>query len=263
MEYLKILQLPQAEEQFRLKGEEIAKVVERCQNMVVTEDNYKDIKKTRADLRKEAYITADEFKEVKQEVLRPWATVEQAYNQYIRDNYRDADLALKQKINAVEDALKEAKEAKIRKFFEEYATSESVPVGFNDAKINITLSASEKLLKAECRTFVDQVKYDLEMIAGRPNADEVRAEYVLDYNLGRAIVAVDKRKEAEKRLREIAEDALAQELLDREAETKVEKIVSEEILTARFEVRAARDKLKMLSKFLQEKGFDYKNITED
>ena len=49
-----VKQLPVLEEKFREKGAEIEEKVKTCQSMVVTEDNYKEIKKIRADLNKES-----------------------------------------------------------------------------------------------------------------------------------------------------------------------------------------------------------------
>ena len=50
-ELITVKQLPALEEHFKEIGAEIDAKVTQCQNMVVTEDNYKDIKKIRGIFR--------------------------------------------------------------------------------------------------------------------------------------------------------------------------------------------------------------------
>ena len=89
-----VKQLPVLEEKFREKGAEIEEKVKTCQSMVVTEDNYKEIKKIRADLNKESKQYAEQFKEVKSKVLTPWQIVEEAYTENIKLKYAEAVLVL-------------------------------------------------------------------------------------------------------------------------------------------------------------------------
>lgn len=186
MEYelITVKQLPVLEEQFKAIGADIEAKVTKCKNMVVTESNYKDIKKVRAELNKESKTYADNFRSVKERVLEPWNVIEIAYKDNVRDKYAEADRELKAKIYEVEGELKAAKEDEIRKYYEEYAKSVHVDfVDWERAGIRVGLSDSKKSLKDASKALLDKVASDLEAIEALPQGDDYKHEVGADYRL--------------------------------------------------------------------------------
>jgi ATP-dependent Lon protease len=70
--------------------------------LILSDENRKDIKKIRAELNKERMAFAEEFTVVKAEVLGPWQAVEDAYKENVQSKYKEADAALKVKIDEIE-----------------------------------------------------------------------------------------------------------------------------------------------------------------
>ena len=92
--------------------------------------------------------------------------------------FKPADAQLKDKIDDVENGLKDQKKAEIAAFFDEYRESKNIDfITFEDSGINVTLSASKKSLKDQARAFVDRVNDDLMMIDTQNNSAEILVEY--------------------------------------------------------------------------------------
>ena len=240
-ELITVKQLPALEEHFKEIGAEIDAKVTQCQNMVVTEDNYKDIKKIRAELNKEAKTYAEDFRAVKAMVLDPWTSVEDSYKDNIRSKYFEADQELKAKIYEVEGELKAQKEAEIKSYYNEYAQSVGVDfVEWERTGIRVGLSDSKKSLKDIAKKTLDDIVADLAAIESLPQEEkyklEVGAEYRQTLDLPRSLQRVADRYarlEEEKRRREEMQklqewEAEHAKELEEAAEEYAEEILEEE-----------------------------------
>lgn len=274
-ELIIVRQLPEIEEHLKELSEEIEQKVENAKSLVCTEENVKVIKQIRADLNKEFKEVENQRKTVKEQILAPYMKFEEIYKIYIADKYKSADIDLKQKIDNTENELKKQKEQEIREYFEEYRIANNIDfVTFEQANINVTLTASKKALKEQVKKFIDEIVDDLKLIETQECKEEILVEYKQNLNVSRAIQEVanrhklleEERKRQEEKLKELEEvSKLTNANIPNETPSTAQEILAkptikekqEEILTLRFTVRGTRNKLKELKKFLEEGGYDY------
>ena len=270
-----VKQLPQIEEHLKELSTEIDKKVKNAKSLVCTEESVKTIKQVRADLNKEFKELETQRKNVKEQILVPYMQFEEVYKTYISEKYKGADIDLKQKIESTENELKRQKEQEIKDYFEEYKTANEIDfVNYEQAKINVTLTASKKNLKEQVKMFIDKIRDDLKLIETQECKEEILVEYKQSLNVSRAIQDVANRHkllEEEKRKQEERKITITyneEHELTRESNEKLEQIFNkpleqpqvveqEEILTLTFKVRGTRSKLKELKSFLEEGGYDY------
>lgn len=277
-ELIIVKQLPQIEEHLKERSEEIEKKVENAKSLICTEENVKTIKEVRAELNKEFKEVETQRKMVKEQILAPYTKFEEIYKTYISDKYKSADIDLKNKIDTVENELKNKKEQEIKDYFEEYKTANNIDfITYGQARINVTLSASKKSLKEQVKTFIDKIVDDLKLIETQEHKAEILVEYNNDLNVSKAITTVTSRFKAIEELKqkqlEEAKRIADENIRVQTEETKkaldnfnVSKTVvlqkpveekQEEILTLKFTVRGTRTKLKELKQFLESGGYDY------
>lgn len=276
-----IKQLPIIEEQLKAMSIEIDEKVEFAKSLVCTEDTVKEIKKTRAELNSDFKNLEEKRKEVKMAVLQPYNDFEATYKMYVSDKYNTADKDLKTKIDDVENQLKEDKAAEIKAFFEEYRISNNIDfVKYENAGINVTLSASIKSLKEQAKSFIDRITDDLALIDTQEHKAEIMVEYQKTLNCSQAITtvtsrlkAIEEQKQQEiERQQRIEEEKKVVEKVEiivpvvEEIKPPVEEIVpvqsapaqgSEKVYEITFKVVATMEKLKALKSFLNEGGYKY------
>ena len=270
-----VKQLPQIEEHLKELSTEIDKKVESAKSLVCTEENVKAIKQVRADLNKEFKEVEAQRKAVKEQILAPYMQFEEVYKTYISEKYKSADMDLKQKIDSTENELKKQKEQEIKDYFEEYKTANDIDfVTYEQAKINVTLTASKKSLKEQAKSFIDKIKDDLQLIETQECKEEILVEYKQNLNVSRAIQEVanrhklleeEKRKQEEKVVTIVSNE---NHEITKESHEQLEQVFNkplerpeeqkqEPILTLKFTVRGSREKLKELKNFLIQGGYDY------
>lgn len=272
-EIIKVEQLPIIKE----KLQEISVTVsEQVTNALVLECNnetVKEIKKIRADLNKQFKEFEDARKGVKNTVLAPYENFENAYKEYISDFYKDADKQLKIKIDTVEGELKSKKAEEIKTYYYEYAQSQKINfVPFETAGINITLSASIKSLKEQCKNYIDKLRGDVVAIKATEHPKEVFHEYKKNgFNLAGAIETVTERYEAIEQEKSQEEQTKMQEQAEQQALKAVENAIpdipdlppapvevkNEKTYRLKFTVEATKEKLIELKKFLKNGGYKY------
>ena len=171
-ELITVKQLPVIEEQLKQLSEEIDEKVENAKSLVCTEETVKEVKQVRADLNKEFKDLENQRKLVKEQVLTPYMKFEEVYKQYVSDKYRSADIELKNKVDSTESELKTKKEQEIKDYFEEYKAVNNIDfITYEQAKINVTLTASIKSLKEQAKDFVDRIMSDLNLIETQEHRD--------------------------------------------------------------------------------------------
>ena len=270
-EIIVVKQLPIIEQQLAQIKEQVTERVETVTSLVVTEDTVKAVKKARAELGAEFKSWEEKRKEVKKAVITPYEKFEEVYNDCISNSYKTADKLLKQRIDEVENELKAKKAAEVQSYFEEYLESKNIDfITYEQAGINVTLSASLKSLKEQAKSFIDRIESDLKLIETFTDLKaEILVEYKKSLNVSDAITGVKARAkavqeeqarqeaEAEKRAAEAqrveAIKEAAPEVISAPAEVQPE----EPKLTLRFTVKATKTKLRELKKFLDERKYEY------
>lgn len=182
---------------------------------------------------------------------------------------------INQQVANYENEQKRKKEQQIKDYFEEYKTANNIDFAtYEQANINVTLSASMKSLKEQAKAFIDKIIDDLKLIETQECKEEILVEYKQTLNISRAIQDVanrhklleeEKRKQEEKIVtivsnenHEIAKESYEQlEKVFNKPLEQPEEVKQEEILTLKFTVKGTRTKLKELKKFLENGGYDY------
>lgn len=271
---IEVKQLPIIVEQLQEVKAEVTAKVEQALSLVCTEDTVKDVKKVRSDLNKELKDYEERRKAVKKAIMTPYEQFEAVYKDCISDTYKKADTELKGKIDSVENELKEKKRKEVWYYFEELCEANSLDfITFENANINVTLSASMKSLKEQAKAFVDKIVDDLNLIDTQEHKDEILYEYKQSLNVSNAITTVANRYKAIEEAKAREEERKAREQAEAEAVAKVEEVVEavapptvepiappveeEKTYTLKFTVRGTMPQLKALKEFLNNGGYDY------
>lgn len=255
-----IKQLPQIEEHLKELSTEVDKKVESAKSLICTEENVKTIKQVRADLNKEFKEVEQQRKTVKEQVLAPYMQFENIYKEYISNKYKSADTDLKQKVDAVESELKNKKEQEVKEYFETYKTENNIDfITYEQAKINVTLTASMKSLKGQAKEFIDKVIEDLKLIDVQEHKAEILVEYKQTLNVSNAITTVINRfeavKEEKKKQESITEEATKAVIIP--AKENQHAVQNEKTYTITFTVTDNAVRLKQLKDYLIREGYQY------
>ena len=266
-ELIVVKQLPIIEEQLKSLSDEIDKKVSQALSLVVSDETVKEVKKVRAELNADFKDLEQKRKSVKEQVMDPYLQFEEIYKKYVTEKFKYADEELKKKINMVEAEQIKVKSNEIKDYFEEYKASKNIDfITFENANINITLSASNKSLKEQAKAFIDKVCDDLALINSQEHREEILIEYKSSLNVSLAITTVVTRHKELEELKKKQEVADQQKQVEETMVAKVEEVLSapskvevtqDEILEIAFKVRGSREKLKELVQFLKERGYDY------
>lgn len=269
-ELIVVEQLPIIKEQLKNISAEIDKEVEQAKSLVCTEENVKTVKEVRAKLSNTFKALEEQRKNVKNAVMQPYNDFEEVYKECVTDKFKSADMDLKNKIDSIENEMKKQKQNEIRAYFEEYRQANNIDfVKFEQARINVTITASKKSLKEQAKAFIDKITDDLNLIETQEHKEEILVEYKQNLNVSNAITTVTNRFKAieeEKKKQEELKEQLRQApvVIVEKKEPKIEVLEKpkveekqEEILTLTFKVKGTRTKLKALKEFLNDGGYDY------
>lgn len=275
-EIIVVKQLPVIVEQLAQVKETVIQRVQTATSLVCTDETVKEVKKARAELNSEFKQWEEKRKEVKTAVMTPYEKFEAVYKDCVSDTYKKADAELKAKIDGVEKELKQKKADEVKEYFNEYLESAGIDfVTFEQANINVTLSATMKSLKEQAKSYIDKISDDLALIDTQEHKAEIMVEYKKTLNVSAAITGVNARFKAiedEKRRIEEAEERRAAEeqhiaeitsaLPEPEPEPApvmppLEEQPEEKEYTLRFKVTATKDKLRELKAFLDNGGYKY------
>ena len=271
-------QLPKITERIKEVGGELDKRLKslHLDTIECNEENRKELKNLRADVKAELQIYEEQRKMIKQKITEPYEIFNKTYEQEIKVKFQQADLILKTKIDEVEGGIKNRIEQLAREFFDEYKKSKSViddsylkfeeldlKIGLNDLtdKGQLVKKVKDAIIEK-----VDKVEQDISTIKTMDNSDEMLVEYLKSKNLPVAIKDVNDRHLALNQMRRIEESAKETVEIEEQVVEKVDEVLqapiveennSSEILTLTFKVHATREKLKVLKQFLIEGGYDY------
>lgn len=256
-----VKQLPVIEERLKELKADIESRTSAAVAMDCTEENYKDIKKIRAELNKECKEYEERRKAVKKAINAPYEAFEEVYKKCVTNPFKAADGELKAKIDNIGDGLKAQKRENVLKFAEELKASYSLDwLDINKVMPNVTLSASESSLIQKVSDTLEKVNMECECI----NDPEIFAEYKKSLNLAQSkMIVMTRRKEIEQAKLENERKA-HQEEVKQEAEKKVEMLAppvveetppkppKEEVKLYRmtFTVNGTKEQLKALKAFI-------------
>lgn len=285
-ELIVVRQLPVIEDRLDEAFVAVQDRLNAMSNLVVTEANYKELKKTRADLNKELGELDSLRKNVKAKIEAPYKRFEGGAYKRLSDAYKDAIGKLDGEIKDVEGGLKTQKQKELLAYWEEYRQSLGLDSAIADPKrsgIKVGLSVSMNSLKMQARDYLDRIDGDLKMIDTLDNADEVLAEYRISLNVTDAVRVVDDRnkrvmderirrlaEEESKRAREAAEKAVDEAIKEDEvvvtptvsADPEATEETQEKTLTTAFRVSGTLAMLKELKAFLVNGGYKFESIKE-
>jgi len=287
---IQVAQIPVIIENLKLVKSEIEKKVNTACEMICTDENYKEIKKLRSSLNKEFAEFETRRKAVKSEIITPYEAFETVYKDCVLLPYKKADSALKGKVDAIEQGIKQEKYEKSKSYFDEYSKSLGIDfVAYEQVSLNITMSVSLKKLKETIKSNLDKIMDDLKLIATQEHKDEILYEYKRSLNVSVAITSVTERykaieeekarAEAERAEREKAEQAVSntldeyepfvanvpEEVVPPEDETPAvqepEEQHEEKILSLSFKVYGTKSQLKdfalTVKQLISERGLRY------
>ena len=259
-EVLSIVNLQQTEKTLKEISERCKDRLKTAEQMACTEETKQATKKLRAELNREFAEYEAERKERTAEYEKPLKMFKDIYNQYIAEPFRNADIALKVKINDVETAQREEKALEVKEYADELKQAYSLDwLETERIMPNVTLSASVKSLKAAAKERLDKIKSDIDCIGVIDDSGEMFAEYMDCLDLAAAKIAVEKRKKAVEEA-EKAKSAYTQyEEVNRQAEEKVDMLAppvieeekpEEKKYTMTFTVSGTIEQLKALKAFM-------------
>lgn len=217
MNNIELVQLPIIKHQIRESGKLITEQIENLdiENLIPSIESLQSLKTLRADLNSDFKKYEEQRKFVKKAINEPYAEMETVYKDEIATKITEAIEKLKDKITIVENQVKDAKKAELKGYFEELVKSENIDfLKFEDAKLKIDLSTTEKKLKEQADEFVSKVSTDLKLIETQEHKVEIEVEYKKTLNISKAITDVVERKEAERKAVLIRE----QKIWDRKVE---------------------------------------------
>ena len=247
-------------------------------SVTFTEETLKQAKEEKAKVNKFKAEVADYRKKITAEynkAIKVFEDTAKETEKLLSETYN----TINQQVAGFEEEQKRQKEQEIKEYFEEYKTANDIDfVNYEQAQINVTLTASVKSLKEQAKAFIDRIMDDLRLIETQECKEEILVEYKQNLNVSKSIQEVanrhklleeEKKKQEELKNKQLEEAKRQADISIKEQELATKnaldnfvieapKVVEqEEILTLSFKVRGTRNKLKELKRFLIEGGYDY------
>lgn len=243
-------------------------------NISFTEETMKEAKDEKSKVNKFKKQVSDYRKNIIAEYNKPIKAFEDTAKETERlltETYN----TINQQVANYENKQKEIKEQEIKDYFEEYRKANNIDfITYEQAKINVTLSASMKSLKEQAKSFIDKIADDLKLIETQEHKAEILVEYKQTLNVSQAITMVTNRFKAIEEEKKRQEQKVVHIEMNKDHEItqksyeQLESVFNkpleqpkeektEEILTLKFTVRGTRTKLRELKQFLENGGYDY------
>lgn len=244
------------------------------QNISFTEETMKEAKDEKSKVNKFKKQVSDYRKSIITEYNKPIKAFEDTAKEtekLLTETYN----TINQQVANYENKQKEIKEQEIKDYFEEYRKANNIDfITYEQAKINVTLSASMKGLKGEAKQFIDKIADDLKLIETQEHKAEILVEYKQTLNVSQSITMVTNRLKAIEEEKKIQEQKVVHiemnenHEINQKSYEQLENIFNkpleqpkeektEEILILKFTVKGTRTKLRELKQFLERGGYDY------
>ena len=266
MNSISITELSVTEQTLKRIADQSKERIETALQMACTEETKQAVKKYRAELKKTFDELEAERKAKTIEYEKPLKEFKDIYDKYISKPFKEADRALKNKIDEVETSQKVAKREVIEAYANELIQAYALDwLDVSRVMPSITLSASEKSLKKEVKETVERIKSEIDCIKTMPDSSELMAQYMqcLELAASQTIIAMRRKH------REQAEQAISaykeQEDVKQEVEKRIEQLAPpvevEEAkkYTMTFTVNGTIEQLKALKAFMIENNIEFTN----
>lgn len=265
-EIVKIETMPKVFSQLEKIGKFIDENTKDIDKLECTEENRQEVKNRRTEINKTLELLETRRKEIKNTLLDPYNHFNEKYEQECKTKLENASNLLKNKIDKIENELKQEKENELREFFEEYQISNHLEsyIAFEDVGLNITISASMKSLKEQIKAFCEKVAIDIKAIQTDEDSADILLEYKnngCDYAKAKTIVAERKRQleEFKKHIAKTGEEIKQDEVVVQQVETLVSapKEVKEEIKNwYKFEALMNETQAKELKQWIKDRNIE-------
>lgn len=258
-------QLPVIKYKLEQLSVEIKEKVDRANSLVVNEDTVKDVKTVRAELNKEFNELETQRKQVKSAIMAKYDEFEEIYKENVSNLYKNADTELKEKIDNVENQLKQEKEEELREFVKQHCEANKIHIEFEQIGLNITLSASMKSLKEQALKFIEKIVSDLKLIDLEEYKDEILLEYNKNgFDFSKAKLDIVTRYKQLEEIKKQQEEIQLQINDEAEVVEKVEEITTpkeiiddDELVTVLFKVTGTKEKIKQIKELIIKLGVEY------
>lgn len=265
---ISISDLSTTEVNLRKIAEEQEDKLQSALAMACTEETKKAVKNTRAELNKQFSEYESERKTRTAEYEKPLKEFKAMYDKYIATPFKEADKALKTKIDQVESLQKDEKREAVESYAKELIQAYALDwLDVSRIMPNVTLSASEKSLKKEVKEAVGRIKSDVDCVNASSDNSELMAEYMKCLSLSQAKMAVVERQHAIEAAEKAKTAYNQQEELDREAEKRIEQLAPPTVETEKeektyqmtFTVSGTIEQLKALKAFMIANNINFTN----
>lgn len=234
--------------------------------MACTEETKQAVKKYRTELKKTFEELEAERKEKTAEYEKPLKDFRAMYDEYIAQPFKEADQALKTKIDEVEKTQKNAKRESVEVYAKELIQAYALTwLDVYQVMPNITLSASEKSLKKAVKDTVDRIKSEVDCINAMPDSSELMAEYMNCLNLAQAKMTIVERQHAIEQAEKARAVYTQQEEVKQEVTERVEQLAppveveETKTYTMTFTVSGTIEQLKALKAFMIANNINFTN----
>jgi hypothetical protein len=274
-ELIRVTQLPIIEERLRSMKQAVEAATAQAMALTCTEETVISVKEKRTELTKQFEALEEQRKAVKNAVMGPYNRFEEVYKECITEPFRKADADLKCKIVDTETGIKNRCEEALRSYFAELCSASDVDfVSFEQTGVKIDMASAKsktpKKLMEQLKLFITGIAQSAATIRTLDYADEIMVEFKRSLDATGAIASVTQRhkqiEEEQKRAAEIAERRAEEmkpastaysEAPPLEAPVRVQRAEVER-LTVVFSVTDTRERLRLIKKFLDANGYQYK-----
>lgn len=237
-------------------------------NLVISEDDCKDMKKEMASLNK----AKDAVKKYRLDIVKKFNEPLDNFVNSAKETEKiltETYDSLKGQIKKFEDETLNKKTEEVKAYYEEYAQSLHIDfVPFENSGLSVTLSASMKSLKEASKSFLDRIDSDIKLIntLEKDLINEILIEYKKSLNVSNAVITVKDRHKALEEEQKKQEALTALKAEETKVEEKVEEVTAPKVVepvktyTAKFKVEATIDQIKDLKTFMDLKGIKYDSI---
>lgn len=257
-----VRQLPVIEEQLRSAKKQIQQEIKTALLVECTAQTLPAARKARAELNRQFGQLEKRRKEIKRAVLSPYEEFEKIYHREVAALYQKADRELKERIQSVEEVLKQKKRKEFKQYFEEYARREGIPwLSFEDMGYTIGLSDSMPKFRKAARAFIDGIVKDMKAILLQDNSSEILAEYKKTLQLSEAVREVSRRHHAIKEQEAFQTEWNRKKAVEKQTLELSEYLAPPQKVKAKYQltftVKATKEELLELKHFLEERGYEY------
>ena len=183
------------------------------------------------------------------------------YKKYVFTPRNNADKDLKDAQDKVENNLRKTKTKIYENLFEKLKEETELDfVKFEDLRLNVQISTSDKELKNQVHDFFEKVTRDVMIIKTEKDHARVLVEYMKHLDLAKAMVEVKSAIELEERLKSQQEAALkakVEPVEEKPSTNTPEKVKPAETIKVSFTVTGTREEIIGVRTYMQEKGIKY------